>query len=59
MKAAVDHPSCDDDVVREFYISTIKKFVYTALDELESMKQVFNVMKRCFLRRAFCGKITE
>jgi hypothetical protein len=24
LKAAVDHPSCDDDVVRKFYMATVQ-----------------------------------
>ena len=45
LKAAVDHPSCDDDVARDFYLSTIKKFVLTSLDELESIKQESEILR--------------
>ena len=40
LKIAVDNPSCDDDVMRDFYLNTIKRFALTSLDELESLKQV-------------------
>ena len=45
LKAAVDHPSCDDDVARDFYLSTIKKFVLSSLDEVESLKQESEILR--------------
>ena len=45
LKIAVENPSCDDDVMREFYLNTIKRFVLTTLDELESMKQETDILK--------------
>lgn len=45
LKVAVDNPSCDDEVMREFYLNTIKRFVFTSLDELESFKQERGILK--------------
>ena len=45
LKSSVDHPSCDDDVARDFYLSTIRKFALTALDEMESLKQEVEILR--------------
>lgn len=38
LKLAIDSPSCDEDVLRDYYIKLIKKFTFSAMEELSSFE---------------------
>ena len=38
LKFAIEKPSCDDDVLRDYYLKMIRKFTFSAMDELSSFE---------------------
>ena len=37
-KIAIANPSCDNEVLRDYFLKLIRKFVFSALDEIYSFK---------------------
>ena len=57
LKELMKHPSADEDVVKEFYLKTIKKFAKLAMDELKSFDMEKGILKHMKLVKA--GKVPE
>ena len=38
LKIAIANPSCDNEVLRDYFLKLIRKFVFSALDEIYSFK---------------------
>ena len=38
LKIAIANPSCDKEVLRDYFLKLIRKFVFSALDEIYSFK---------------------
>ncbi|XP_076059250.1 immunoglobulin-binding protein 1-like isoform X1 [Oratosquilla oratoria] len=45
MKKALEAPSHDEEVARDFYITLIKKFIYDSLEELESLEMELSMLE--------------
>ncbi len=45
LKIAVENPSHDEDVVREYYLKMIRKFVFAAQDELNSISTEKGILR--------------
>ena len=56
LKLVLEHPSTDEDLVREFYIKTLKKFVNLCLNELSAFQMEKPLIKHMKLVRAGLAK---
>lgn len=55
LKTAVDNPSCDDEVLREYYLKLIRKFVFLAMDEITSFETEKEILAHMAKMRASGG----
>lgn len=46
IKKAVDSEKADEEVVRDFYLLTVKKWINIALEETDSIDQELEILKR-------------
>lgn len=46
IKKAVDSEKADEEVVRDFYLLTVKKWISIALEETDSIDQELEILKR-------------
>lgn len=46
IKAAVESGQADDEVVRDFYLLSIRKWIVVSLEEIESIDQEMEILKR-------------
>ena len=46
VKKAVDSATADEEVVRDFYLLTVKKWINIALEEIESIDLELEILKR-------------
>jgi len=52
LKLAIDRPSCDEDILRDYYIKMIRKFSFNALDELNSFETEKEILEHMNKMRA-------
>ena len=55
LKVAVAHGSCDEDVLREYYLKLIRKFVFSAIEEITSFKTEKEILKHMAKMREESG----
>ena len=48
LKLAIEKPSCDDEVLRDYYLKLIRKFVFCAIDEIVSFKTEKEILAHTF-----------
>lgn len=46
IKAAVDSGTADDEIVRDFYLLNVRKWISISLEEIESIDQEMEILKR-------------
>ena len=46
LKIAIANPSCDKEVLRDYFLKLIRKFVFSALDEIYSFKTEKEILAR-------------
>ena len=46
LKIAIANPSCDNEVLRDYFLKLIRKFVFSALDEIYSFKTEKEILAR-------------
>ena len=55
LKLAIANSSCDEDVLRDYYLKMIRKFVFSAIDEIFSFKTEKEILQHMAKMREQSG----
>lgn len=59
LKLAITNPSCDEDLLRDYYLKLIRKFVFAAIDELTSFETEKEILAHMAKMRESGGGIVS